>query len=64
MLTWSMLYTASIGCFGWAVAQETAAQSTRPKTISFTVVCQQLTGKYPFTSPWSHIITDFISRLL
>ncbi|KAG2184431.1 hypothetical protein INT43_000340 [Umbelopsis isabellina] len=44
MLTWSMLYTASIGCFGWAVAQETAAQSTRPKTISFTVVCQQLTA--------------------
>lgn len=44
MLTWSMLYTASLGCFGWAVAQETAAQSTRPKTISFTVVCQQLTA--------------------
>ncbi|KAH8585496.1 putative general alpha-glucoside permease [Bisporella sp. PMI_857] len=44
MVTWSMLYTGTVGCFGWAVAQETASQSTRPKTISFTVVCQQLTA--------------------
>lgn len=32
-------------CFGWAVAQETASQSTRPKTIAFALVCQQLIGK-------------------
>lgn len=44
MITWSMLYTASVGCYGWAVAQETAAQATRPKTISFTLICQQLTA--------------------
>jgi SP family general alpha glucoside:H+ symporter-like MFS transporter len=44
MITWSMLYTGTVGCYGWAVAQETASQSTRPKTISFTVVCQQLTA--------------------
>jgi SP family general alpha glucoside:H+ symporter-like MFS transporter len=44
MITWSMLYTATVGCFGWAVAQETASQSTRPKTIAFTLVCQQLTA--------------------
>ncbi|CAK7232656.1 hypothetical protein SCUCBS95973_008332 [Sporothrix curviconia] len=44
MITWSMLYTATVGCFGWAVAQETAAQSTRPKTIAFSLVCQQLTA--------------------
>ena len=47
MITWSMLYTGAVGCFGWAVAQETASQSTRPKTIAFTLVCQQLTGKSP-----------------
>lgn len=45
MITWSMLYTGSLGCFGWAVAQETAAQSTRPKTIAFALIWQQLTGK-------------------
>jgi MFS family permease len=44
MITWSMLYTATVGCFGWAIAQETAAQATRPKTISFVLVCQQLTA--------------------
>ena len=44
MITWSMLYTATVGCYGWAVAQETAAQATRPKTISFVLVCQQLTA--------------------
>lgn len=44
MITWSMLYTATVGCYGWAVAQETAAQATRPKTISFTLICQQLTA--------------------
>ncbi|TDZ20968.1 Major facilitator-type transporter ecdC [Colletotrichum orbiculare MAFF 240422] len=44
MITWSMLYTATVGCFGWAVAQETASQATRPKTIAFTLVCQQLTA--------------------
>lgn len=44
MITWSMLYTATVGCFGWAVAQETASQVTRPKTIAFTLVCQQLTA--------------------
>ncbi|KAH9231592.1 hypothetical protein K456DRAFT_1840614 [Colletotrichum gloeosporioides 23] len=44
MITWSMLYTATVGCFGWAVAQETASQKTRPKTIAFTLVCQQLTA--------------------
>ncbi|KAH8125042.1 general substrate transporter [Trichoderma asperelloides] len=44
MITWSMLYTATVGCFGWAVAQETAAQATRPKTIAFSLVCQQLTA--------------------
>ncbi|UNI23892.1 hypothetical protein JDV02_009684 [Purpureocillium takamizusanense] len=44
MLTWSMLYTGTVGCFGWAVAQETAAQATRPKTIAFCLVCQQLTA--------------------
>ncbi|KAJ5934771.1 hypothetical protein N7466_004318 [Penicillium verhagenii] len=44
MITWSMLYTATVGCYGWAVAQETAAQVTRPKTIAFVLVCQQLTA--------------------
>ncbi|KAF4628532.1 hypothetical protein G7Y89_g9620 [Cudoniella acicularis] len=44
MTTWSILYTGAVGFFGWAVAQETASQSTRPKTIAFTVVCQQLTA--------------------
>ncbi|KAK8852099.1 MFS general substrate transporter [Apiospora arundinis] len=44
MITWSMLYTGSLGCFGWAVAQETAAQSTRPKTIAFALIWQQLTA--------------------
>ncbi|KAH7318050.1 general substrate transporter [Stachybotrys elegans] len=44
MITWSMLYTATVGCFGWAVAQETASQATRPKTIAFSLVCQQLTA--------------------
>jgi SP family general alpha glucoside:H+ symporter-like MFS transporter len=44
MITWSMLYTATVGCFGWAIAQETAAQATRPKTIAFSLVCQQLTA--------------------
>ncbi|KAJ5635298.1 uncharacterized protein N7484_008611 [Penicillium longicatenatum] len=44
MITWSMLYTATVGCYGWAVAQETAAQATRPKTIAFVLVCQQLTA--------------------
>lgn len=44
MITWSMLYTATVGCFGWAVAQETASQAARPKTIAFTLVCQQLTA--------------------
>lgn len=39
-----MLYTATVGCFGWAIAQETASQATRPKTIAFTLVCQQLTA--------------------
>lgn len=38
MITWSMLYTSTVGCFGWAVAQETAAQTTRPKTIAFSLV--------------------------
>jgi MFS transporter, SP family, general alpha glucoside:H+ symporter len=38
MITWSMLYTATVGCYGWAVAQETASQATRPKTISFVLV--------------------------
>ncbi|KAM0546905.1 hypothetical protein ACHAO7_007595 [Fusarium culmorum] len=44
MITWSMLYTATVGCFGWAVAQETASQATRPKAIAFSLVCQQLTA--------------------
>lgn len=44
MITWSMLYTATVGCYGWAVAQETASQVTRPKTIAFTLMCQQLTA--------------------
>jgi len=44
MITWSMIYTATVGCYGWAVAQETAAQATRPKTIAFVLVCQQLTA--------------------
>ncbi|KAH8880201.1 general substrate transporter [Thozetella sp. PMI_491] len=44
MITWSMLYTATVGCYGWAVAQETAAQSTRPKTIAFALIWQQLTA--------------------
>lgn len=44
MITWSMLYTATVGCYGWAVAQETASQATRPKTISFVLICQQLTA--------------------
>ncbi|KAJ5111184.1 hypothetical protein N7532_001719 [Penicillium argentinense] len=44
MITWSMLYTATVGCYGWAIAQETAAQATRPKTISFVLICQQLTA--------------------
>ncbi|KAH8171952.1 sugar transporter domain-containing protein [Sarocladium implicatum] len=44
MITWSMLYTATVGCFGWAVTQETASQATRPKTIAFSLVCQQLTA--------------------
>lgn len=44
MITWSMLYTATVGCYGWAVAQETSAQATRPKTISLVLVCQQLTA--------------------
>ena len=44
MITWSMLYTGTVGCYGWAVAQETASQATRPKTISFTLICQQLTA--------------------
>lgn len=44
MITWSMLYTATVGCYGWAVAQEIAAQATRPKTISFVLICQQLTA--------------------
>jgi MFS family permease len=44
MITWSMLYTATVGCYGLAVAQETAAQVTRPKTISFVLICQQLTA--------------------
>ena len=44
MITWSMLYTATVGCYGWAVAQETAAQATRPKTISLVLICQQLTA--------------------
>jgi len=44
MVTWSMLYTGTVGCYGWAVAQETASQATRPKTISFTLICQQLTA--------------------
>ncbi|KAI5456817.1 general substrate transporter [Mariannaea sp. PMI_226] len=44
MMTWSMLYTATVGCFGWAVAQETASQATRPKTIAFSLMCQQLTA--------------------
>ena len=39
-----MLYTATVGCYGWAVAQETASQVTRPKTIAFTLMCQQLTA--------------------
>ena len=44
MITWSMLYTATVGCYGWAVAQETASQATRPKTISFALIWQQLTA--------------------
>lgn len=40
MITWSMLYTATVGCYGWAVAQETSAQATRPKTISFCLICR------------------------
>ncbi|KAH6689631.1 general substrate transporter [Plectosphaerella plurivora] len=44
MISWSMLYTATVGCFGWAVAQETASQATRPKTLAFSLVCQQLTA--------------------
>lgn len=44
MITWSMLYTGTVGCYGWAVAQETASQATRPKTIAFTLICQQLTA--------------------
>lgn len=44
MITWSMLYSATVGCYGWAVAQETASQATRPKTIAFTLMCQQLTA--------------------
>lgn len=44
MITWFMLYTATVGCYGWAVAQETSAQATRPKTISFVLVCQQLSA--------------------
>ena len=44
MITWSMLYTGTVGCFGWAIAQETASQTTRPKTIAFTLMCQQLTA--------------------
>ncbi|KEY64577.1 hypothetical protein S7711_03639 [Stachybotrys chartarum IBT 7711] len=44
MITWSMLYTATVGCYGWAVAQETASQAARPKTIAFTLICQQLTA--------------------
>ena len=44
MITWSMLYNATVGCYGWAVAQETASQATRPKTISFSLICQQLTS--------------------
>lgn len=44
MITWAMLYTGTVGCYGWAVAQETASQATRPKTISFVLVCQQLTA--------------------
>ncbi|GKU05977.1 maltose permease [Fusarium langsethiae] len=44
MITWSMLYTATVGCFDWAIAQETASQATRPKTIAFSLVCQQLTA--------------------
>ncbi|KAK9485369.1 general substrate transporter [Lipomyces starkeyi] len=44
MITWSMLYTATVGCYGWAVAQETSSQITRPKTIALTLMCQQLTA--------------------
>ncbi|KAF2757585.1 general substrate transporter [Pseudovirgaria hyperparasitica] len=44
MITWSMGYTATVGCYGWAVAAETSSQATRPKTISFVLVCQQLTA--------------------
>lgn len=44
MITWSMIYTGTVGCYGWAVAQETASQACRPKTISFTLICQQLTA--------------------
>ncbi|KAK4493670.1 hypothetical protein PRZ48_014855 [Zasmidium cellare] len=44
LISWSMIYTATVGCYGWAVAQETSAQATRPKTISFVLVCQQLTA--------------------
>lgn len=44
MITWSMIYTGTVGCYGWAVAQETASQATRPKTISFVLICQQLTA--------------------
>jgi hypothetical protein len=44
MITWSMLYTGTVGCYGWAVAQESASQVTRPKTISFVLICQQLTA--------------------
>lgn len=31
MITWSMLYTSTVGCYGWAVAQESSSQATRPK---------------------------------
>lgn len=44
MITWSMLYTGTVGCYGWAVAQETASQASRPKTISFALIWQQLTA--------------------
>lgn len=44
MITWSMIFTATVGCYGWAVAAEAPAQITRPKTISFTLICQQLTA--------------------
>ncbi len=31
MITWSMLYTSTVGCYGWAVAQESSSQATIPK---------------------------------